>query len=212
MKHNFKLLALLAIGLCGMQTVFGQNNAAASKELRDLQIKAQNLRAVRSSRTKTTTEVFDEKGTTLKYKYESVSESVPPDSRRFTSTAVIDGKSKKTEIIQIGEKTFIKIDDGKWKLDEPEERYGIAVGVLLSVRLLEETTLNGQPVKIYEEKGSSSSDAGNRGWTRKYWFTAEGELLKTESEETHGKTNEIARSVTVFEYDADIKIEAPIKP
>jgi hypothetical protein len=212
MKHNFKITALLIIVLCVFQNAFGQSNADASGELQDLQLKAQKLRAVKSYRTKTTIETFDAKGTTLKYKNESVSETLPPDRRRYTSTAVIDGKTRKTEMISIGEKNYLRIDGGAWKLDDSEPRYGLAAAYRSGVKIIEETTLNGQPVKVFEEKGGTSSDEGDKSYTKKYWLTAEGELLKTESEEVFDKTNEIRRSVTVYEYDPNIKIEAPIKP
>lgn len=210
MKRNFKILALFVICLCAIQGIFGQRSAD-SKELRELQTKAQELRRIKSYRITTTTEVFDETGTTLKYKYQSVSESIPPDRYRYEMTYISDGLTKKSEVITIGEKRYVRKDDEAWKLDESEPEYGVGVGNSSNVKLVEETTFNGQRVKIYQETTRSYSDAYERSSIIKYWFNTDGELLKTEDESKDEKTKNISRSVAIYQYDPNIKIEAPIK-
>jgi len=206
MKKNFYLLGLFVLCLFMADGVRGQVAPDSRKELNDLRQKSYQMRTVKSYRATITTEVFDEKGATLKPKYTRVSESVPPDRYRSTTTFVKDGAPQKQEAIFIGEKIYVRENGGAWKLEESKQTERVAISFTSAVKLVEETTLNGQPVRVYEEKGDSYS---NGDFVSKYWFTIEGELLKSDQEIK--KSNETSRTVTIYEYDANIKIEAPIK-
>ncbi|HEY0458508.1 MAG TPA: hypothetical protein VGC97_05100 [Pyrinomonadaceae bacterium] len=206
MKKNFYLLGLFVLCLFMADGVHGQATPDSQKELNDLRQKSYQMRAVKSYRRTMTTEVLDEKGATLKPKTTTVGESVPPDRHRYTTTFIKDGAPQKRETIFIGKNIYVRENGGAWKLEESKQTESLAISVSSAVILVEETTLNGQPVRVYEEKGNSYS---NGDFVSKYWFTTEGELLKSEVESR--KPNETSRTVTIYEYDANIKIEAPIK-
>ena len=127
--------------------------------------------------------MFDEKGATRKAKYVSIREIVPSDRSYYSSTIESDGVTAKVELIEIGEKSYIKKDGGKWEEYNSEPAKNMAgIGFTSSVKVIEETIFNGQPVKVYMEEGVTSSGEGDFNTTTKYWFTSEGELLKTEAE------------------------------
>jgi hypothetical protein len=212
MKQNFQIFSFLLICLCAVSGVFAQQKVDLSRELDDLQQKAQEMRRNKSYRIKTTIEEYDETGKKLKSKSVSVSETAPPDRSYDSSTTESAGVTKKVERIEIGDKSYIKKDGGKWRKSVPEQSSSvIGVGLSTGVKIVEETMINGQSVKVYMEETRASLGGEDFSSTDKYWFTSEGELLKTESERKNGKTGEISRVVTVYEFDPNIRIEAPIK-
>jgi len=217
MKKHFRLLTLLIICLCALHNVFGQTSVNNFKEFGEMKDKAQRLRDSKSYRTKTTTEKYAADGTTLKEKIVSTDEFAMPD-RRFSSTTIESGgKTAKFEFIEIGEKVFVKEDNGKWRIPRPEPiteptEPTTGLGNTTGGKFIEQTTFNGQTVKVYEENTNTYFGDDGRSTTTRFWFNEAGELLKTEAKERNLKTDEISRIVTIYEYDPNIKIEAPIKP
>jgi hypothetical protein len=212
MKKIFYTCAVLVIWLGALTTVFSQNKTDAFKEFRELENKSQALIESKSIRTKTTTEIYAADGKTLKQKIVTILEEMPPDRERYTSTSEAGGVTEKYETIDIGDKTYVRLNNGKWKTLEPEDLERITgVGNSFGTRVVEEITINGQSVRVFETRSTSYFGDEERRAVTRYWFTAEGELFKTEAEEKDLKTNEISRIVTVYEYDPNIRIEAPIK-
>ena len=76
-------------------------------------------------------------------------------------------------------------------------------------------TINNQKADLYEVKTVIKFNIRNTDMTSivtdRFWFDKDGLLVKTESSsENNGRM--ISRNVHEYEYDANIRIEAPIKP
>jgi hypothetical protein len=224
MKRKFYVFMLLSIFFGAFQNGYGQTVSSSDavrqesgdtrREFFRLWNNLGGLRANKSYRIKETTEVYDEKGATLKAKYIFIREDMPPESRYIIATSELSGVTKKREFIGIGDKSYSRKEGGKWEKYLPNGesiRYAIGDGPVKNVKILEETTFNNQPVKVYYVESSDSIYDKEPKLKTKYWFTSEGELLKTEEEINNFKANEIARRITLYEYDPNIKIEAPIK-
>jgi len=85
-----------------------------------------------------------------------------------------------------------------------------------SYKVFEEIDLNGKTVNLYErvEKLNicgAEGDDRKEIWTKRYWITDDALLLRTEFDNENIKTKSITRSTTVYEYNPNIKIEAPVK-
>lgn len=218
MKKNFILLALLLVGLSAGQNVFGQLGASSAGSFRkfdEMKDKARTLRTGKSYRVKTTTEVFaDEKSTTPKGKSVATVEHLGIDRKYFSIVNEALGKTSKVEFIVIGEKEYIREDGKQWKKYTPKTEGRVSmsgIGNSNGGKLLEKTTLNGKNVTVYEEETNSYSDDYEENSVTRYWFDDGGELLKTEARNTDLKTKEVTKIITIYEYDPNIKIEAPIK-
>lgn len=209
---KYKIFGLILFSVFTMKfaaNVFGQEPIDRAKEFRELQNKSQAILSSKSYRVTTTTEVFADKGASSKVKYISISESVPPDRRRYIFT--LDKETTKSEVISIGEDVFIKDEKGKWKIDDTKSETYTGVGSSLPAKFIEKTSFAGQVVNIFEEQSRSFSEkGGDQEATTRYWFNSEGQLLKTESEKTDLKSKQVSHSVSLYEYDLNIKIEAPI--
>jgi hypothetical protein len=208
MKQISRLCALLIVVFSTASILFAQQTSDDAKDFDAIYRKSFELKREKSFRLKTTSETFDTNGTTLKSKYVSTYEVVPPDRSYFSATYEGDSTKKKSESITISGKRFVRIDGGKWEIDNSKGQYGTAAEGRSSIKLIEKTTFNNQTANVYEVKGGryNSSD-GDSKFTAKYWFSEEGLLLKEESEETFN--NRIVRRISIYEYDANIKIEAP---
>jgi hypothetical protein len=212
MKINFNKLALLAICLCALPNVFGQTNAGSFKEFGEMKSRAESLREGKAYRTTTTTDIYADDLKTVKTKIVSTFECDASGNFHQRHTSESGGVIEKYESIGIGDKSYVKENDAKWRVPEPvklsESLYGL--GNTTGGKFIEKTTFNGQTVNIYEEKNNLYEGETRRSETIRYWFAENGELLKTETRETNLKTGETRSIVEIYEYDPKIKIKAPV--
>lgn len=224
MKTIFMTVVSAAnIAFISMIAVFGQQNPAATttaataavdiaKEFNAINRKAEQLLQGKSYRiTRMTGEYAGNNATKAEEKRVSVYEVVPPDRIRYSSVYESGGTIRKREWITIGETKYVRENGGEWKINKETSKYGTAVGSWKNVKFIEKTFFNGQTVTVYEAV-SDEYASNNSGWTVKtrYWFSDAGFLLKTESEETDRQTGVITKRDAVYEYDPNIKIEAPL--
>ena len=157
-----------------------------------------------------------------------VREIIPPDRSRFISEKKTKNGIERTEYIDIGTQRFIKKNGGKWEVFKPTGRgvgsgsgsgsgsgEDVKVETSSAYKLNRGVVINNQKTDYYEttitfkylyptETVVNISKEG-------YWFDAQGRYVKTLEESFGGKDKSIRRKTTHYEYDADIKIEAPIK-
>jgi hypothetical protein len=126
-------------------------------------------------------------------------------------------------MIYISGKNYRKIDSGEW---QPLPPYPDYVGPVIQEQkpvakpritseawLVENVTLGGRNVSVYETKSTVVTTEGEKETTKissgRYWIRDDGFLLKkvTELETSVDKT--LVRNTTVYEHE-NIKIEAPI--
>ena len=146
-----------------------------------------------------------------KEKTVSTYEVVPPDRSRYSYVYESDSTTKKYDSIRIGEKRYIRHESGDWEIDKSEPKYGIGAGSRATVKLLEKTFFNGRAVSVYEVVSDEYfSDSGDWRITSRYWLSEENLLLKTESEIVDKKNNVLSKQISIYDYDPNIKIEAPV--
>jgi hypothetical protein len=157
----------------------------------------------------------------------TVTEYVPPDRRRSFGEAThfdFPRTNPIIESIRIGKTEYRKQKDGSWAIHEtapPQKTNAVARKPKEEKYFLTENfMLDGKSVNLYEsfqeftdEKKNSSTGEIYQERTQargKYWISKDGVVIKTESESLiEGEGKRIYRNVRTYEFDPNIKIEAP---
>ena len=146
-----------------------------------------------------------------------------PDRIRYLHLETVDGKTKRTEQINIGETKYCRKGDAEWTLTKTYCVGGSGSGgpssIVKEVFRREKTRLQGKPSLVYLEKityrnvhSKTAESDGLSFWESKYWIDNEGFIRRYETR--RGLVKDLTASfemVETYEYDPRIKIEAPIK-
>lgn len=138
--------------------------------------------------------------------------------------ARIPSTTFESERIEIGRDVYIRDDPEKW-LKNPEVRYPVkpspASGLdsepmAATYKYLGKRVLNENPVDVYEsvldhEYKVSRDDPRFEKQIETMWIDDAGRFLKVESRSIEADGFASSRTTEVYEYPAEIKIEAPIK-
>jgi hypothetical protein len=152
-------------------------------------------------------------------------EIVAPDRMRMTAEMDMPGHgTRKNETIIIGKETYVRAGDGPWQknpmgmgdlLAQFRDPKAIdAIAEKAEVKYLGTDTLSGAPMLIYEYTIKDLLGPGKDGVSR-VWIGATDSLQhQVESESdvdplNTGKMIHTKITATFYDYDADIKIEAP---
>jgi hypothetical protein len=147
----------------------------------------------------------------------------PPDRIRYLHVRTFDGKTKRTEQINIGEQKYCKEGSEAWYRSKSYCIGGSASGGPSDITKEEyrrkNARLQDKDVVIYSNhtifvnKYSKTVDTdGPTYWESKYWFDKNGLILR--SELRRGLVKEpkpYYEMIETYQYDPKIKIEAPIK-
>jgi hypothetical protein len=156
------------------------------------------------------------KGLPPDYIAQTIFEFVPPD-RAFYSTKVLFSKSfcgtfaDTDDVIYIGNKIYEKTRLNGWKevLSETKNKSEAAKGVWTYAYIGAEK-LDGINAGIYERRWTS--ETGALIYTTTFWINEQSKLIIKEVDESHypfGKSVNYSKSVGIYEYDSNIKIEIP---
>ena len=163
------------------------------------------------------------------YKDEKVSETdewlyenVVPDRIRYVHVETSGGKTRRTEEIDIAQSKYCKRDDNAWEQVKSPCIGGGAGGVpntLSATYSVENIKLDNQDRKLYRQyityKNTFSKNKENEGlsyYETKYWLNKEGLIVREEYEYGMVDTKKLDRAtIDTYEYESNIKIEAPIK-
>jgi hypothetical protein len=118
----------------------------------------------------------------------------------------------KTEMILIGNESFIRSNGGKWTRD-PGNQLSVneirgkmteeAVKAMKDFELVGKETLDGKDTVVFKFKSTYMGDSTSKMWVA----TDTGLPLKVDSEGTYGGTK-VETSIT-YDYSKEVKIEAP---
>lgn len=217
MKINFRLMLVLSMVFLNAAFVFGQEKLIEKKDYQEITTKAYANLKGKAYRTIYTYETFPDRNSSTTKSSKTITERVPPDRFRW----IFESDGEKKEIIQIGPKRYIKLNNNEWKVDDGAGLgNGAGGGAQVeseSYKLIATNSLNGQIVDVYEKteklKNFSAGDENRQEiWTTRYWIAKDGLLMKAEHEYETVSTKSLVREVTIYEYDPNIKIEAPVKP
>ncbi len=203
--------------------VIAVNSFSQTEEITEsqywLQFRMANEQPFKSSKRITTKEVSQSE----KYPYtkEIIEEFLNPDRRRYIEIKKENNRTAKAELILIGKTYYCRINEGLWKQSEqwcapmtltqmPEPK--------TSKLTVEETKVNGQPVKFYQkyntyinEYFSTKDKEGITYFHDKFWVDNKGFMIRREWEFGLIEPKKVFETrVTIYEYNVkDIKIEAP---
>jgi hypothetical protein len=152
-------------------------------------------------------------------------EIVAPDRMRMTAEMDMPGRgTRKNETIIIGKETYVKAGDAPWQKNPMgmgdliaqfrDPKAIDAIAEKAEVKYLGTDTLNGAPMLVYQYTMKDLLGPGKDG-VSKVWIGATDSLQhQVESESdvdplNTGKMIHTKITATFYDYDADIKIEAP---
>lgn len=152
-------------------------------------------------------------------------EFVAPDRMHITMEMDVPGRGPvKSERIINGKEAYVKVGNAAWQKDP------LGMGDLLSqlrdpklidaiaekaeVKYMSADTLNGAPMLVYQHTIKDLLGPGKDGVTKEWIGATDSLLHQTESESDidplgTGKMIHSKTTVTFYDYNADIKIEAP---
>jgi len=215
MKMKFRMTFILTIVCLNAAFVFGQEKALEKDAFDSAVNGAQKKLAKQAYRRTNVYEMFDDRDSEPTKSSKTVTEIALSGAIRW----LVESDGKKYEMILVDGKRYKKEDGGPWKLDESAGGYGRGCGAEtkdLSYKVKEKSDLNGKKANLYESVQkmlgiSCGKESADELWTERYWIGEDGTLLKSESIfEDIGKKS-MRRDVSVYEYDPNIKIEAPVK-
>ena len=160
-------------------------------------------------------------GAGAKYFVSETSEILPPDRSRSTLIRRVSGGNERTERVTIGERKYLREGGGAWQLEPTDQnRYTIKGDPVRNkeskvFRSLGITNIGKVRVEGFEDLTSRKYESAKGQYTTNYlerfWIDEKGRFLRRESKITEGDNRVLMHSLSEYEYDPSIKIEAPIK-
>ena len=152
----------------------------------------------------------------------NILEIVPPDKRREVEEVKSPTKNTRLERIWDGKNLYEKENNGEWK------KYSGGGGISQDITSGRVTTtykfigkelLNEKNANVYETETHRIANKFTRTSQyqveyivkTKYWISEDGYFLKTLKESEVVGSKSLKRETEIYEYDPNIKIEAPIK-
>ncbi|MEQ1922776.1 MAG: hypothetical protein ABL952_09735 [Pyrinomonadaceae bacterium] len=215
---NHLILLAIFIGLLCSSSSLGQTKTITGSEfyqvMADGYLKLKNT----SYREKERKEEFGAGSSTPTLITERAIENIPPGKEHMISIQNEDGKIQKDERIAIGQQMYYRSND------EPWERYVNRTGAPIlgeamepsfgSYKIIDKTKLSGQKVTIYEKterfKKTYVDDEDSELVVR-LWIDRFGRMLQVLVTMSKLESKTRIKTITTYEYDSSIKIEAPIK-
>ena len=218
--HNILvfLIAIATIVLTTGNSVIAQRKFIGSREFSaGLYGKSEGVPwNERVRRVETVRETLDN-GTVVKT-VTTISEIVPKEGSRQYEKTVENGKTTENESILIDYMLYTRKDRGIWtKVDLRNSSVGAtgadaAGNYACAQHSVESAFLNGMTVSLFEKFMVVTGDKGLDFFESRHWVGPDGVFYR--GEEVQGKLNprvETSRTVSVYDYTPNIKIEAPIK-
>jgi hypothetical protein len=211
------LICLIALSF----TVVGQAHDLTEQQFNEIKALAEGKLSGRTYRLTETTETFPVRDGAVESVRVHITEIVPPNERREVDDLKSPERTERTERIWDGKFLYERRDNGAWsKYDGGGSGSSDFTSgrVTMNYRLIEKTKINNDLVTIYEvEKHRRANKYTRDGLIEfhyidktKYWIGSDGSFIKAvqESEVVGGKW--LVRGTSIYEYDPNIKIEAPI--
>jgi outer membrane lipoprotein-sorting protein len=195
----------------------GSRAAAVSENDKPLDAMTKAMRAqldAKSYRARVTSTLGDGTSNAMVIEY------VAPDRYRMTNDAQVGGKAYKQEFVIVGGATYLKAPNSGW-VKSPVDASGI-VKAFRDPKMLDELTktadvkfvgpdtIDGAPMLVYQYTQNNPMGMNLKSTSKTWLSVADGLPRKTEMDgEYQGKKTKTL--VTISDYNADIKIESPVK-
>jgi hypothetical protein len=219
MKKTFAIflsIIFAAIGVSAQQNKPAPDKAISDAEFKAVLKKSDDKTRGKSYRVKRSSKTYKRTDNSLSRSFtETIEYAASGESRSVTENASANEKPTLTETVKIGEKVFTRINGGGWQTNlTTGNTTQTRTNSGDSVEHIYKGTVNsdGKQASLYESKIVNKTIKGGRNFVTvtkiKNWFGTDGVLLRTEEEiET---PNTLTRRVLEYEYDVDVKIEAPL--
>jgi len=203
------------------EKVSNENIIEESKFKELLAKTAENLKG-KTYRLTETIEYFPDRDANVEGITTKILEIVVPDKKREVEEIKSPTKNSRLERIWDGKNLYEKQNDGEWK------KYGGGSSVGGSItsgqttttyRFVGKESLNNRTADVYESESLRVANKMTRTsqyrveyvTKTKYWISEDGLLLKMIKESEVVGSKALSRETAIYEYDSNIKIEAPIK-
>ncbi len=192
------------------------------KQFNEVNAKGAELLSSSSYRSTRKLEYFEDRSKPGRASETSLKEVLIPDQWRTVEEKFYD-KPTREERIWDGKFLYVKVNDGEWKRYNGGGSGGVDIEtgqrITKSYKYLGKAALDNKQADLYENtidriaRKMTVSDTFTVHYIRRtrYWFAIDGKLLKKLVENEIEGRNELSREITTVDYDANIKIEAPIK-
>ena len=219
MKKTISIAIILVfcafLNVSAQKTTETQEKKITDAEFKAVQKKSDDQTAGKNYRLKRSSKTYKRTDNSLsRYFNETVEYMLPDASRSVLENASAGEKPTMTETIQIRENLYTRINNGSWQMSSNRNNSQTQISGDSVEHIYKGTVdLSGKKAVLYESKYTNKISKGGRDFVTttkvKNWFGTDGVLLRTEEEiET---PNTITRKVFEYEYNVNIKIEAPIK-
>lgn len=230
--RRYVLYLAFALSVFGIVSIYPNYHVLAQEksversisesDFKEVLSKADSLLNGKIYRMTKTEETFTDRETNPQRVETNILETVPPNKRREVEVIKSATENSRTERIWDGKNFYKKENDGKW---QKFSGGGGLAGSFVSGRIsntfkfVGEESLNGKMSDVYEtemrrvaNKATQTSAYQVEYVTKtKYWFSENGQFLKIIRNSEVVGSKSLVRETTVYEYDKNIKIEAPIK-
>ena len=232
-KKNVSIAAFTITTIIGsVFNVIAQASTFEDSSLYDLKDKAETSSNNSVVRIITIEESFEKGDKVPANSIKYINEVIPSNDSnsiyrsRFISEKKTKNGVEREELITIGDQRYIKRNNSNWEVFKSEGRgsgsgSGSGSGENVKIETTSENKLqrgviaNNQKTDHYQTTRTykylyptgTIINYSKEG----FWFDAKGRYVQTLEESSDGKTKNIDRKTTLYEYDLSIKIEAPIK-
>ncbi|MEO8572634.1 MAG: hypothetical protein ABI481_01600 [Pyrinomonadaceae bacterium] len=151
-----------------------------------------------------------------------ICEYAPPDRQRTVSVFQMPNGTRKEETIKIGKRTFTRKDDEPWQdvSKRDPNRYSmfgdpIEAKETVTYRRVGIERINGIEGELVEElfyrEHKVAGKSHGFGFVNRLWITKDAVLIRRELKGSGSNGLVTSHTITDYEYDPNIRIEAPIK-
>jgi hypothetical protein len=231
-------VALLALGICSsplsscvsaQEKTNAKSNDKASTDnvleenkFKEILAKATANLEGKIYRSTKTEEYFPDREANSESVKTNILEVIPPDKTRVIEQVKSRTENTRLERLGDGQNLYEKRNDGEWgKYSGGSSISGdITSGRTTTIyRLTGKESVNGKPADVYQvESRRIANKLTQTSQYRveyvvktKYWIGENGLFLKIVKESEVVGSKSLTREITVYEYDLNIKIEAPIR-
>lgn len=183
---------------------------------------AENLKG-KTYRLTETIEYFPDRDANVESLTTKILEIIPPNKKRQVEEIKSPTKNSREERIWDGKNLYEKQNEGEWKKYSGGGNSGggnfTSGRTTTTYRFIGKETLKNKIADVYEIESRRVANKMTRTsqyqveyiTKTKYWISEDGLLLKTIKESEIVGSKEFSRETAIYEYDSNIKIEAPIK-
>ena len=217
MKGLVGITWLAAFILCVFTSISAQEKSVSEQQITAIKNSAAEKLSRSRFRVKMTSESYKNADDSAPFWFYSSTMEITPDGYHSVVETKSDARVNRTEIVKFGGRKFFRSNSGSWRevssTDEISGTGGEPSVPLFPVKSVEykylgRDIINGQNVYTYEIKTFGSDSVSFN--TETMWVNKEGLYVKKKFETRQNK-KVISTLVYDYEYDPNIKIEAPVK-